>query len=79
MQRGERLLQNEVGSRLEGFLGGRLPIYHSKGYGAGIALGPADGLQEIEAVLQVVAVDDDPIELALCQQIVTRSGLRANL
>ena len=70
MQRSKRLLQNEVGSGLEGLLGGRLPIDHGKGYRLGIALGLAQRFQEVTAVLQVVAVDDDRIELALRQHIV---------
>ncbi len=79
MHRSERLLQNEVGSGLEGLLGGRLPIHHGKGYTLGIALRLAKRFQEITAVLQVVAVDDDRIELALRQQIVARLGPCANL
>src|ERR1700687_236403 len=79
VHRGERLLQNEVGSGLEGLLGGRLPIHHCKSYRLSIALGPAERPQEIKAILQIVAVDDDRIELALRQQIVTGLELCANL
>src|SRR6266404_5370302 len=79
VQRGERLLENEVSSRVEGLLGGRLSIDHGEGDGLGIALGLAERAQEIEAVLQIIAVHDDRVELALCQQIVASSGPCANL
>ncbi len=79
MQRGERFLQNEVGPRVERLLGRRLPIHHGKGYGLGVALRLAERAQEIEAVLQVVTVDDDCIVLALRQQIVAGPGPFANL
>ncbi len=79
MQQSERLLQNEVGSRLEGLLRGRLPIDHGKGHRLGIALGLTQRFQQITAVLQVVAVDDDRIELALHQHIVAGLDAWANL
>src|ERR1700674_373751 len=79
MQRSERLLQNEVGPGVEGLLGRRLSIHHSEGYGLGIALSLTERAQEIKAVLQVIAVYDDCVELALRQQIVAGSGPCANL
>src|SRR5208337_2235569 len=79
VQRGQRLLQDEVGAGLEGLLRGRLPIHHRKGYGFGIALGLAQALQETNTVFEVVAVNNDRIVLALRQQIVSGLGLGANL
>ena len=78
MEGADRLLQNEVGSRVESFLCGRLPIQHRKGYRFGIALGLAKSLEEIESVLQIVAVDDDCVELALRQEIAAGMELGAN-
>jgi hypothetical protein len=69
VQWSERLLQNEVGPGVEGLLGRRFPIHHSKGYGLGVALSLPERAQEIKAVLQVVTIDDDCIEFALRQQI----------
>src|ERR1700693_3043599 len=65
VQRGEGLLQNEVGSGVEGLLGRRFSIHHGEGYGLGVALGLAKRAQEIKTVLQVIAVHDDRIELPL--------------
>jgi hypothetical protein len=63
---------------VESFLRRRLPIQHRKGYRFGIALGLAKSLEEIESVLQIVAVDDDCVEFALRQKIAAGMELGAN-
>ena len=66
MHRGKRFLQNEVCSVLESLLRAR-PVHYRKSYRLGIALGLTHRFQQIKAPLQVVAVDDDRIKLALGQ------------
>src|ERR1700683_1014248 len=79
MEGGQRLLEDEVGSKLKGLLGSGLSIQHGKGDRLRIALSLAQRLQQIDAILQVIAVNDDRIELALSEQIVAGFGPLANV
>jgi hypothetical protein len=79
MEGSQRLLKDEVGPILKGFLGRGLSIQHGKGDRLRIALSLAQRLQQIDAILQVVAVNDDRIELALSEQIAAGFGPFANV
>ena len=68
-------LQNEIGSGLKRFLRGRLSIHHGKSYRLGVALRLAQVSQQVKAILQIVAVDNDGVKLSLGQQIIARPGL----
>src|ERR1700692_201506 len=76
VQCSDRLLQNEVGPRLKSILRSRLPIDHRKGHRFGIALSMAEGFQQIEAVVQVVTVNDHGIKFTTRQQLSAALQLR---
>jgi len=79
VQGAKRLLQNEVRSPFEGLLGGRLPIQNRERDRLAIALRLAQVSEKVDPALQVVAVDDDRVKLALRKQITCRLRISANL